>query len=183
MAKSFVLTLVLVSSLPAMASASSIVMGTSPARSCYEAAESPRRPTINSLQDCDRVIANHALSMDDLVATHVNRGVIRVRRGNVAAGIEDFDSALALNSRQPEAYLNKAIVLMRRPAASEALQLFSRAIEFNTGRPERAYYGRGIANEALGNVAEAYRDYRQASQLDPDWAEPRTALQRFPASR
>ena len=36
-----------------------------------------------------------------------------------------------------------------------------------------------MANEALGNVREAYQDYRAASELAPGWAAPRADLQRF----
>ena len=88
-------------------------------------------------------------------------------------------AAIALDPEQPEAYLNKGAALIRRQNPQEALQLFTVALERNTSRPAIAHYGRAVANEALGNVAAAYRDYRRASELAPDWAEPRTELARF----
>ena len=57
--------------------------------------------------------------------------------------------------------------------------MFTVALERNTNRPAIAHFGRAIANETLGNLAAAYRDYRMASELDPDWADPRTELPRF----
>ena len=38
--------------------------------------------------------------------------------------------------------------------------------------PRSPIIGRAIANETLGNVREAYYDYRRASELDPDWEDP-----------
>ena len=113
------------------------------------------------------------------VATHVNRGILRLRRGLIDEAISDFDAAMALDPNQPEAYLNKGAALMQRQNASEAAQLFTVALEHNTQRPAVAHYGRAMANEELGNVREAYHDYQMASQLAPDWAAPRADLQRF----
>ena len=84
--------------------------------------------------------------------------------------IADFDRAIALDPNQPEAYLNKGAALIRRKNAAEAVQLFTVALEHNTTRPAVAHYGRAVANEALGNVAAAYRDYRRASELAPTGA-------------
>ena len=69
--------------------------------------------------------------------------------------------------------------MIKQSNPEAALGLFTMAIERDTSRPELAHYGRAIANEALGNARQAYRDYRRAAELDPDWAEPRTELARF----
>ena len=95
------------------------------------------------------------------VATHVNRGILRLRRGMVDEAIADFDQAIALDPNQPEAYLNKGAALLQRQNPSEAVQLFTVALERNTTRPAIAHYGRAIANEQLGNVREAYHDYQR----------------------
>jgi Flp pilus assembly protein TadD len=59
------------------------------------------------------------------------------------------------------------------------VNLFTVALERNTTRPAVAHYGRAVAQEELGNVAAAYRDYRRASELAPNWREPRIELTRF----
>jgi len=109
----------------------------------------------------------------------VNRGILRLRRGMVEEAVGDFDEAMRLDPEQPEAYLNKGAALLQRQNPSEALQLFTVALDRQTTRPAIAHYGRAIANEQLGNVREAYADYQAASLLAPDWADPRTELQRF----
>lgn len=161
------------------AGASVIVIGNSSARLCYEAADSPLMPSVSNIRTCDAAFAEEALSQRDRVATHVNRGILKLRRGLVDEAIADFDEAIEIDPRQPEAYLNKGAALIRAENPAEALGLFTVALERNTERPEIAHFGRAIANEELGNVRAAYNDYRRASELDPNWQDPRTELARF----
>jgi tetratricopeptide (TPR) repeat protein len=162
---------------PALASV--MVIGSSDARLCYEAADSPLMPQVRDMRRCDDALNVGGLSTYENVATHVNRGILRLRRGLIDQSIADFDAAMALDPNQPEAYLNKGAALIQRQNPSEAAQLFTVALEHNTQRPAIAHYGRAIANEALGNVREAYQDYQMASQLAPNWSAPRADLQRF----
>jgi tetratricopeptide (TPR) repeat protein len=159
--------------------ASVMVIGSSDARLCFESADSPLTPQIHDVRRCDDALNVGGLSTYETVATHVNRGILRLRRGLIDAAIADFDVAMRLDPNQPEAYLNKGAALMQRQNPTEAAQLFTVALQHNTQRPAIAHYGRAVANEALGNVREAYQDYRAASELAPDWAAPRADLQRF----
>jgi len=171
--------LALAAGLPVPASAAVTVIGSSAARLCYEAAESPLSPRIEDLSRCDVALTAEHLGRNDTVATHVNRGILRLRRGNIGLAVADFDDAISLDPSQPEAYLNKGAAMIREDDAEQALGLFTMALERNTSRPDIAHYGRAIANEALGHVAQAYADFRRASELSPDWAQPRAELQRF----
>jgi tetratricopeptide (TPR) repeat protein len=161
------------------ASASVFVVGSSDARLCYQAADSPLNPTVRDVRRCDDALLRENLSQYEIVATHVNRGILRLRRGLVEAAITDFDEAIRLDPQQAEAYLNKGTALLQRDNPTEALQLYTVALERDTSRPAIAHYGRAIANEQLGNVRQAYADYQRASQLAPDWNDPRVELQRF----
>ncbi|MGZ8311544.1 MAG: tetratricopeptide repeat protein [Allosphingosinicella sp.] len=164
------------SSVPAFGAVT--VIGNSSARMCYEAADSPMQPSQRDLLKCDEAF-EEALSNHDMVATHVNRGILRLRRNQIATAIADFDTAIRLDPMQPEAYLNKGAALIRLNNPADALGLFTVALEHNTARPAVAHFGRAVANEELGNVRDAYNDYVRASELDPDWSEPRTELRRF----
>lgn len=155
------------------------VIGSSSARMCFEAADSPMLPSIRDMRYCDEAFEQGALSQHDTVATYVNRGILKLRRNQVEAAIADFDQAIRIDPRQPEAYLNKGAALIRLNDPTEAQRLFTVALEYHTRRPEIAHFGRAIANESLGNVRAAYDDYRMASQLDPDWEDPQTELRRF----
>jgi tetratricopeptide (TPR) repeat protein len=163
----------------ASAPASVVVVGSSDARLCYEAADSPLTPQFRDIRRCDDALLHDNLSQYEVVATHVNRGILKLRRGQIDAAIADFDEAIRRDPEQAEAYLNKGTALLRRENPTEALQLYTVALERDTTRPAIAHYGRAIANEQLGNVREAYADYQRASQLAPEWSDPRAELQRF----
>ena len=47
----------------------------------------------------------------------------------------------------------------------------------------RTFVNRGLANEGLGDLNAAYRDYSRAAALKPDWAAPKTELARFTVKR
>jgi tetratricopeptide (TPR) repeat protein len=163
----------------APANASIVVLGSTDARICYEAADSSSMPGARDLRTCDNALQNEALTTYDTVATHVNRGILRLRLGRIDDAIGDFDRAIGMDPNQPEAYLNKGAALLRRENAAEAMNLFTMALDHNTTRPAVAHYGRAIANETLGNISAAYRDYTAASQMAPNWSEPRVELTRF----
>lgn len=163
----------------APASASVIIIGNNSARQCYEAADSAVQPDVEDLRVCDRAIRDEALTMRDRVATHVNRGIVQLRRNRIDLALADFDRAIALDPGQPESYLNKGAALIRLQDAAAALPLFTASLERNTTRPELAHYGRAIAHESLGNARAAYSDYRRAAELRPGWEEPLVELRRF----
>ncbi|HVQ07579.1 MAG TPA: tetratricopeptide repeat protein [Allosphingosinicella sp.] len=163
----------------APASAGVTVLGNSDARLCFEAADSPMMPSGSDVRRCDEALQRDNLTGYEVVATHVNRGILRLRRGQVDEAVADFDRAIALDPEQPESYINKGAAMMRRNNAESAVQLFTVALERNTTRPALAHYGRAMAQEELGNVAAAYRDYRRASELAPTWREPQLELTRF----
>ena len=163
----------------APAAASVTVIGGSMARQCYDAAESPLIPNRETLEVCDHAIANETLSQRDLVATYINRGILRVRAGRTSEGLSDFDAAIARDPSIAEGWFNRGVALLRRNSPEEAMTAFTAAVERRTNRPALAYFGRAVAHESLGNVREAYADYRRASELDPEWERPRTELARF----
>jgi tetratricopeptide (TPR) repeat protein len=162
----------------AAAEAATQVIGSGLARDCFDAAESERAGR-EAIGLCDRALVEEALSFDDMVATYVNRGILRGRMGDLKGALSDYDRAIGLDPDQGEAYANKGGLALKREAWGEALNLFSIAIAKQTKRPEIAFYGRGVANEMTGNVADAYADYKRAAELAPQWQEPRVELARF----
>jgi tetratricopeptide (TPR) repeat protein len=155
------------------------VLGNSAARACYESAESPLMPRAETFAQCDHALSQEPLSRRDRVATHINRGILRVRAGRTEAGLFDFNEAIERDPSIAEAWFNRGVALLRTAGPEEALPSFNEAVARSTNRPALAYFGRAVALEALGNVRGAYDDYRRASELDPDWDRPRTELARF----
>ena len=168
--------------IPSAAAASVLTVGGGYAEACYEAAEA-QQTTQRSLDICDLALAEEALTQGDRVATFVNRGIIRLRRANLTDAEADFDAALALDAREPEAWLNKAILYARYRDSRDALPFVAKALENGTRHPEVAYFVRAMANEDSGNVAGAYQDFQRARRLAPQWSEPATELARFQVRR
>lgn len=169
--------LIAATSSPALSSV--LVLGNNPARSCYEAAESPLPTSRYALERCTEAVTSAATTQHDVVASYVNRGILLMRDDRVALAIADFDRALAIDPNQAEASLNKGLAYMRVDDARNALPLFTVALEHQTIRPALAHFGRAIANESLGNIRQAYNDYRRALEIEPTWTEPQAELARF----
>jgi Tfp pilus assembly protein PilF len=168
--------------LPVSAGASVIAVGGGYAGSCYEAAEA-QNIAAESLDVCDRALEEEALFASDRVATHVNRGIIYLRRGAVAQAEADFDRALALDEGQAEAWLNKAILHARYRNSRDAMPFVSKALANGTRRPAVAYFVRAMAYEDSGDIRAAYRDLQKARSLAPKWGEPVAELARFQVRR
>ena len=176
------LVVVALASVPFAAHASVLTVGGAYAYSCYQAADGDGA-TIASLDACSRALTEEALTPQDRAATHVNRGILLLRRANLDQADADFDSALRLNPQEPEAWLNKAILNARYRKSADALPYVAKALENGTHRPAIAYFVRAMANEDSGKIGAAYQDFQRARTLDPKWAEPALELQRFQVRR
>jgi len=166
----------LCTALPAQAGI--MVIGGSYAEGCFKAAEQSNA-TLESIGTCDRAFSEQSLSAEDELATYVNRGILRMLRSNYSGADTDFASATAMDPRRAEPWLNMGILRFKQGNSAEARALFSKAIELGTDAPEIAYYGRGLANEELGNLKSAYVDLRKAVELRPNWREPARELARY----
>lgn len=167
--------------IPVAAAASTMtVVGASPAATaCYRAAESGY-PKPDSLLACDQAVAEPTLKHRNLIATLVNRGIIRFRLGQLDGANADFDAVLAREAGQPDALINKAIVALASGGDIEAATaMLNRGLAGSPQRPWVGYYGRAVAHELAGRDALAYRDYRRAAALKPNWTVARQALARF----
>jgi tetratricopeptide (TPR) repeat protein len=163
---------------PGAASASVVVYGNSLAEACYHSSLL-KAGTSQALDECNRALAEEPLSAHDRVATFVNRGIVKVHMGSVAAGDRDFDRAIELDPAEPDSYLNTGLVRLRADQSAAALPYIEEAIAKRTSMPALAYYARGLANERLGNVKAAYADLQRARALDPGWRLPAEQLARY----
>lgn len=159
------------------AQASVVVVGDSLAVSCYRSAEA-RIADARTIRECDDAFTQ-AMTPDDRVATHVNRGILRLIQNEFAGADADFAAAMALDPSEPEAWLNRGILRIKQGRSHEALQPIDRSLQLQTRRPALAYYARGLAHEDQGDIRSAYRDLKQAQSLAPSWQEVSQELARY----
>ncbi|MDY7232711.1 tetratricopeptide repeat protein [Hyalangium rubrum] len=160
------------------ADASVKVIGRGEGRLCYEYAKTGHSSE-PGIESCTRALTEQALTPEDRAATFVNRGILHMYAKDFARALTDYEEAITLKPSLADAYVNKGVALVNLGRDAEAVTAIGQALELNTVRPEIAYYTRGIANEMLGNMREAYNDYRQAVALKPEWKEPQAQLRRF----
>jgi tetratricopeptide (TPR) repeat protein len=160
------------------AQAASTVLGAGPARACFEAAASGLTGP-SALADCDTAISGQGLSAKDRTATIVNRGVLRLLRKEPMQALADFEFALRMDPTLGAAHVNRGAALVMLGRFDEAIAALDRGLALGTQDPHEAHFNRALAYERKGDAAAAYRDFRQALALQPDWAPAATELARY----
>lgn len=134
---------------------------------------------ISAIEVCTRAIQSWDGNAAGIAESFNNRGVLYFARQDYQRAVTDFQSAIAKNSALGQAYLNLGYALAALERWQQSAEALTKGTGLIGGEQARAYFTRGIANEELGNVRQAYEDYLKASELDEEWAEPREELARF----
>jgi tetratricopeptide (TPR) repeat protein len=132
-----------------------------------------------SILTCDDAIASGALDRRDMAATYINRGILEMSRERYDVAEKNFDDALTLMPKLPEAHVDLGSTLINMRKYDDGVKETELGIQLGTHEPERAWYNLGIAYERQGNIQKAYESYRQASVLNPKWEDPKTDMARF----
>ena len=159
------------------------------AQSCAAAALKPERAArfeltgsrlpASGLDICTLAINRDDLTPHELAGSYINRGVLHFSFGDYELALQDFDAALRLNETLPQAFVNRGYALVALERWADSIEAFDRGIELGASDSGRAHFNRGIAHEELGQLRAAYADYLRASELNPEWEEPRRELSRF----
>lgn len=157
-------------------------VGGSAARSCYLSAEA-RDASSKAMGGCDMAVQQGPLDSHNLVASHVNRGILHLVRNSYPDAEADFDRAMALSPNQPEAWLNSGIAQLEQGRAAAAEPRFEKALALRTTAPAIAYYGLALAKEDRGDLRGAYADLKRATELSPQWTAPVRELKRYRLAR
>lgn len=161
------------------ASAQIFIIGNGLGGECYQKTKSKYFATNNAEKVCTRALKEQAMTRKNRAATHVNRGVIRMRDGRYDEALQDYEEAIDLNGKLGAAFLNQGaahIYVRDYPAAIASLD---RAIVLESIDLYAAYYNRAIARESTGDVEGAYFDFQKALELKPEWELAERQLQRF----
>jgi tetratricopeptide (TPR) repeat protein len=163
---------------PASAAPSWMTYNREMTHACYDAATLRQSP--DGIKTCNSaIIMETTTGGDERMANLVNRGILLLLANKNADAGRDFDEALSLDPRQPEALLGKAIEQWQSGNSAAAATLASQSLQYGPRRPAVAYLIRGLANEQQGQLRAAYQDLQTAQRLEPGWEEPALQLQRY----
>ena len=136
-----------------------------------------------AIADCTMAIENEALSVHDLAGTYVNRGVLKLGKHDFRNAEKDFDVAANLDPTSGDAHVNRGAALIAQRRFVEGIAALDRGLALGPDEPWKAYFDRAVADEHLDDMKAAYFDYLKASELKPDWEEPKQEMVRFTVSR
>lgn len=154
------------------------VLGNGVAHSCFEFAEYGGNPT-DGIRTCTFALEQETLSVRDRAATFVNRGILRGRKDDAEGALADYDRGLGMDAALAEGYVDRGAAMIALRRYDDAVAEISKGISLGANRMQIAYYDRGIADEALGNIRAAYEDYKKAVEIQPDFQLARDELSRF----
>lgn len=175
------------------AAAAVIVMNGGMAQICYEmtravATGEDVAPTVqltgsliglSALDICTMAIQENDLVGRDRAGTYNNRGVLYFSKMLFTEAVADFEQARRIDPTIAEVHVNHGASMVALKRWAEGVASLDKGIAMDPLEPEKAYFNRAIANEELGNVRGAYLDYLKASELKPDWEQPKMQLTRF----
>ena len=156
-------------------------LGVTPAQECTTAAAAQGltdRQMRDAMTACNAALASDQSKLAR-AGTLVNRGLLSVALHNARDAIADFDTAIAVDGRLSQAYMSRGTAMLRASRYLEARADFDHAIALNTANLHVAYFNRGEAEEAAGNITAAYHDYRKAQELAPGFQPAALELARF----
>lgn len=165
--------------LAASASGQVLILGNSLGKECFEGVAFSQSPAARHERACTSAINSGTLDRRNLTATHINRGIVRMRLGNIDGALEDYARAKEMRPEMGEIYLNEGAALISRGDVEAGKAAIEKALELGTQDEHAAYYNLGLAYEKLGNPTEAYFSYRKALDLRPGWDLAERELERF----
>ena len=112
-------------------------------------------------------------------ALMMDRGIVAVRLGDNRAALSDYDGAIALDPTLGEAYVSRAGLLVAMNRYDEADADINRAMALGATNMYAAWYALGVIAEEKGDIQGAYRNYKRALTLKPDYAAAARELARF----
>jgi tetratricopeptide (TPR) repeat protein len=144
------------------------IFNTSPAQDCYRAAARGRGPASVGIDACTLAIEGQVLSVSDLAATYSNRGVLKVRAGNLEAALADHDVAVRLAPGNAGVLINRSNAFVIGKRYEEAFSNLEQAIDISDEYLPIAYYNRALLFQRVGAIEAARADAERAAELAPE---------------
>lgn len=136
-----------------------------------------------AIGQCERALTYPRLTRESAIQIRIGLGVLRLRRQENDAALAQFDAAIAIEPTNAEAHLNRGAALVQLRQFGPAISEITEAMGLGVREPHKAYFNRGAAREALGDLRGAYEDYTTALEIQPDWGPANAELARFARQR
>ena len=174
-----------------VSSAAVVVLGGGLAQQCYEPARdlvlgpnqslerSGSRVSMDAVDICALALRSEALGPRARAGTLNNMGVLLFVEASYERALNTFNRSIETDSSIAEAHVNRGASLVALKRWAEGVEALDSGLTLEPDQAEKAYYNRAIAHEELGNIRAAYFDYMKASELSPEWEQPRIQLTRF----
>src|SRR5215203_3284687 len=104
-------------------------------RSCSRGAIEAQKgqASANALADCNASLESEPLNRLGMAQTLVNRGIIKLRTGDGAGALADFNDAVRQDSHLAAAYQNRASLYIVQKRYDEALADADKAVKLDAG--------------------------------------------------
>jgi len=158
----------------AAAQMSVTTIGATDAADCYKNAQNDFE---NDTGPCDAALKDRNTTRRDRMKTHVNRGIIHNRNGDLAAARADFDAAIEMDGALAEAYLNRGNTHFHGARYDEALADYEHSLTLGVQKPWAAWYNIGLVYDAKKDVEKAREAYEKALELNPNFTLARQKLE------
>ena len=171
---------------PARADGSSVVFGSRPTDECAAAAAAARSAgTANKgqLGLCNQAVIWAKFQPLDHWAALLNRSVLHLARAEYSAAISDINYAIKQGADLPDALNDRGAAEAGLHQYQAAADDFTQALAAGVKHPEVVYFNRALVYEDLGEMKQAYLDYRKAAEINPRWDAPAKELARFTVGR
>jgi len=168
-------------SLTTTASAQIFVGGNGAAQQCYMSTKLGNPGRISAIRKCEEALKNIDLNLNrkNEAATHVNLGILLMRKGDNEKAQVHYKRAIELRPKAAEVYINYAASLIYTGEYQNAITTVNTAIDLGTEKMPEALFNRAMAYNRLQNYRGAYKDLKQALVLKPEWPVALKALENY----
>jgi len=166
-------------SFTATASAQMIIQGSGAARDCYMKVKFGDPGKAATIRNCEAALTELTLSRKDEASTHVNIGILYMRKGDYVQAQDNYTRAIEMRPNLSEAYINHGASLIYTGDYGEALTALNTAIDLDTEKMPEALYNRAMVYDRMQDYNSAYKDLKQALVLKPEWPAAINALDNY----
>ena len=161
------------------ASAQVIIQGSGMARECYLKVKMDDPGKASTIRLCEEALSQLTLSQKDQASTHVNVGILYMRKGEYEQAQKNYARAIKMRPKLSEAYINYGASLIYTGDYQKALTALNTAIDLDTEKKAEAFFNRAMVYDRMQDYKSAYKDLKQALVLKPEWPTALKALDNY----